>query len=436
MKRDLTRCTTRIRSGFYTIVAAQFFSSLADSALLIAAIALLQRIAAPEWMQPTLQQTFVVSYVVVAPFAGAMADAMPKGRVMLIANAIKILGCLMMLAAVHPLVAYGVVGFGAAAYSPAKYGILTEFLPPDQLVIANGWIEGTTVASIVFGFGLGGVLVSQRMSSFLSGFAFPGVGADASTAPAVAIAVIAGLYLTAAVFNLFIPDTGVDHRPPSRNPLYLAREFSHCLVVLWRDKIGQISLATTTLFWAAGATLKFVVIAWAMKSLGYDLSQATYLLAVFAIGIGIGASAAARLVSLRRAVGVLPVGAATGLILISMIFAKTLPVTVLLLIFIGACAGFLAVPMNALLQHRGHILVGAGHSIAVQNFNENLGILTLAGLYAFLVQQGISVNRIVVIFGLFVTGVMLLVIWRFQRHGPGELLHLIAEESPSLPRRD
>ncbi len=418
-----------MKAGFYTIMAAQFFSSLADNALLIAAIRLLQELREPDWMQPSLQQSFVVSYVVLAPLVGAFADSMPKGKVMLITNAIKVVGCILMLFSVHPLLAYAVVGFGAAAYSPAKYGILTELLPPHQLVVANGWIEGTTVGSIILGVLLGGVLVSHKVSDVLLGFDFPALDTGINTPPEAAICVIGLLYVIAAIINGFIPDTGVDHRVPSKNPFYLIREFTHCVSLLWRDKLGQISLATTTLFWGAGATLKFIVLAWAAKSLGYDLSQASYLQGVVAVGIALGAVLAARYVSLRAAVSVLPIGTAMGLIVITMIFVNQLPLAIILMVAIGACGGFFVVPMNALLQHRGHVLMGAGHSIAVQNFNENIGILVMVGLYTLMVQQGVSVNRAVVLFGLFLSSAMLLVMWRHQHNqSKGDSLHLIAAD--------
>ena len=423
-----------MKAGFYTIMAAQFFSSLADNALLIAAIALLQQLHEPEWMTPALQQCFVVSYVVLAPLVGAFADSMAKGRVMLITNTIKVVGCLMMLAFVHPLIAYAVVGFGAAAYSPAKYGILTELLPPHQLVIANGWIEGTTVGSIILGVLVGGLLISEKVSTMMLGFDIPQIDTGINTPPQAAICVIAVFYIIAAIFNWFIPDTGVDRRVPSKNPFYLIREFSHCVVLLWRDKLGQISLATTTLFWGAGATLKFIVLAWAAKALGFDLSQASYLQGVVAVGIALGAVIAAKFITLRKSVNVLPIGVAMGLIVITMIFVTKLPVAVAPMIAIGACAGFFVVPMNALLQHRGHVLMGAGHSIAVQNFNENIGILVMVGLYALMIREGISVNRAIIMFGVFMSSAMLLVLWRHMHNqSQGDSLRLIADESDHRP---
>ncbi|HLF38928.1 MAG TPA: lysophospholipid transporter LplT [Burkholderiales bacterium] len=410
--------------GFYIIMTAQFFSSLADNALLIAAIALLIQMAAPEWMTPLLKFFFTVSYVAFAAFVGAFADSMPKGRVMFITNLVKIAGCLLLfLFAWLPesgesfyravLLAYSVVGLGAAAYSPAKYGILTEYLPHQKLVIANGWIEGLTVASIILGTVLGGVLIDPGVSARLLAIDLPRIDTGIDSGPEAAVLVIVVFYVIAAIFNLYIPRTGVDHRAPSRNPLFLVHEFAHCLRLLWTDKLGQISLATTTLFWGAGATLQFIVIKWAETALGYTLSQATVLQGIFAVGIAAGALIAARFVPLNRAVNVVPVGIAMGLIVIIMIFVRNVTVAIPLMVLLGALAGFFVVPMNALLQHRGHILMGAGHSIAVQNFNENLSILVMLGVYALLIWLNLSIYTVIVLFGVFVAVTMALV---RQRH--------------------
>jgi len=410
-------------------MAAQFFSSLADNALLVAAIALLHELREPAWMTPVLKQTFVLSYVILAPLAGAFADSMPKGRVMLITNTVKFVGCVLMLLAVHPLLAYAIVGLGAAGYSPAKYGILTELLPPGQLVTANGWLEGTTVGSIILGVLLGGALITPKIAASLLAFDMPMVDTPIDTPPQAAIAAIMGLYLVAATFNFFIPRTGVDHRMSSRNPVYLVREFSHCVVLLWKDRLGQISLATTTLFWGAGATLQFVVIDWASHTFGMNLAQAAMMQGVVVFGVILGAALASKFVTLRGAVKVLPIGALMGVVVIAMIFVRHMPTALVLMVAIGTCAGFFVVPMNALLQHRGHVLMGAGHSIAVQNFNENIGILVMVGLYALMVRSGISVNNAVVIFGLFVASAMLLVIWRHRlNQKQSDSIHLIQAE--------
>jgi MFS family permease len=418
-----------MKAGFYIIMAAQFFSSLADNALLVAAIQMLRDLDSPAWMTPALKQCFVISYVLLAPLVGAFADSMPKGRVMLITNGVKVAGCSLMLFTLHPLLAYAVVGLGAAAYSPAKYGILTELLPARQLVVANGWIEGTTVASIILGVLLGGVLISGPISSALLAIDIPRIDTGVETPPQAAIVVIMGAYVIAGLLNFYIPNTGVDHRTPSKNPIFLIGEFGHCCALLWRDKLGQISLATTTLFWGAGATLQFIVIDWAASHLCYNLSRASYLQGVVAIGIALGAVAAARFVSLRNAVKVLPLGVLMGLAIIGMIYVQFLETSVILMTAIGVLAGFFVVPMNAMLQHRGHVLMGAGHSIAVQNFNENIGVLVMLAFYALLVFLGVSTNQVIVLFGLFVAGMMLLVMWRHRVNlAAGDLMHLIATE--------
>ena len=398
-----------MKRGFYTIMAAQFFSSLADNALLIAAIGLLIEMHAPDWMKPLLKLFFTVSYVLLAPFVGALADALPKGRVMFATNLVKIIGCLLMFFAIHPLLAYAVVGFGAAAYSPAKYGILTELLPPEKLVAANGWIEGTTVASIILGTVLGGALISPSIAGALLSFDLPMIDTGIDTPAESAIVVIAVFYAIASAFNLGIPDTGARYPRQAGNPFTLVREFFGCCRVLWRDKLGQISLAVTTLFWGAGATLQFIVLDWARHALGLPLNRAAILQGVVALGIAIGAMLAARMVRLRDSLRVLPVGVAMGLMVPLMTLVSSELLAFPLLVLVGAMAGFFVVPMNALLQHRGHVLMSAGHSIAVQNFNENLNILLMLGLYSLLLRLELRVNVVIVLFGAFVALTMLAV---------------------------
>ncbi|MFT4102109.1 MAG: lysophospholipid transporter LplT [Burkholderiaceae bacterium] len=391
-----------MKPGFYTVMAAQFFSSLADNALLIAAIQLLVELHAPDWIKPMLKLFFTVSYVVLAPFVGAFADSMPKGRVMFVTNTIKIAGCLLMFFTVHPLLAYAVVGFGAAAYSPAKYGILTEMLPPEKLVAANGWIEGTTVTSIILGTVLGGALISPKVSSYLLGVDLPVIDLGVDSAAESAILVILVMYVIAALFNLRIPDTGARYPHQQVNPFKLITEFARCFRVLWRDKLGQISLAVTTLLWGVGATLQFIVLDWAKRTLHMPLSRAAVLQGVVAIGLALGAVLAARWIPLRRSLRVLPFGIAMGLVVPMMTLVTTLEFAYPLLIVIGGMAGFFLVPMNALLQHRGHVLMSAGHSIAVQNFNENISVLLMLALYAGLVKLDLAVNTVIVLFGAFV----------------------------------
>jgi MFS transporter, LPLT family, lysophospholipid transporter len=402
--------------GFYTILAAQFFSALADNALLFAAIALLAQIKAPDWQTPVLQQFFVFAYIVLAPFVGPFADSLPKGRVMFISNAVKFTGCLSMLVGLHPLYAYGIVGIGAAMYSPAKYGILTEYLPAGQLVKANGWMEGLTVGAIILGAIIGGLMVGPHLAPWmfhnLAGFGHP---YWVNTAAEVAMVLVLVLYVVAALVNLYIPRVAIDHKLPKKTPLYILHDFWHSFRLLWRDPLGQVSLAVTTLFWGAGVTLRLIVLSWAAIALNFDLEKATQLTAVTAVGIAIGSVLAARFVSLQRAVKVLPVGIMMGLAVISMMFITTWQGAVVMLVLVGAMGGFFVVPMNALLQHRGHLLMGAGHSIAVQNFNENISILVMLGVYALLIRAGLDINAIIVLFGLLVAGPMYL-LWHIHGH--------------------
>jgi len=390
-------------------MAAQFFSSLADNALLVAAIALLLQADSPSWLTPYLKFFFVISYVVLAPYVGPFADRLPKGVVMLLSNTVKIMGCATMLLEINPLAAYALVGLGAAAYSPAKYGILTEYLPHSKLVIANGWIEGLTVVSIILGTVLGGVLIHDRVSHVLLEFDIPRLETGIDTPAEAAISIIAFVYVIAAIFNLYIPRTGVAMKPLPAHPLESLSDFAGCVRSLWRDKLGRISLAVTTLFWGAGATLE-----WSRAALGYDLSRASMLQGVCALGIALGAVAAASRVRLDHSVKVIPLGIAMGLIVILMDVVHSVWLAVPLIILIGALAGFFVVPMNALLQHRGHHLVGAGRSIAVQNFNENASILVMIATYSLLIAAGISIYWVIALFGLFVAGTMTLVQYWFR----------------------
>jgi len=398
-----------MKRGFYTIMAAQFFSSLADNALFVAAVELLRTSGAPKWQPAALVPMFALFYVVLAPFVGAFADAQPKGKVMFVSNAIKVVGCLMMLFGTHPLMAYAIVGLGAAAYSPAKYGILTELLPSSQLVKANGWIEGLTIASIILGVLLGGQLVGYVISSKLLAIDLPFIGTSIDTPPEAAIGVLIFLYLIAAWFNTRIPSTGVEMRPMPRNKFELLPDFWSCNSALWRDKLGQISLATTTLFWGVSGNLRYIVLAWAAAALGYSTTQASSLVGVVAIGTAVGAVVASMKMRLDQATSVIPLGIGMGLLVILMVFIDNVWVAAPFLILLGGIGGFLVVPMNALLQHRGHNLMGAGRSIAVQNFNEQACILALGAGYTFSTAMGLSAFGAITIFGLVVAGFMYII---------------------------
>lgn len=394
-----------MKKGFSTIMSAQFFSSLADNALLVAAVELLRQGNAPAWQVPALAPMFALFYVILAPFVGAFADAIPKGRVMFISNSIKVVGCLMMLFGSHPLLAYAVVGLGAAAYSPAKYGILTELLPPSQLVKGNGWIEGLTVASIVLGIVLGGLLIGPKVSPVLLGIDLPLLSTGIDTPPEAAISSIVFLYMIAALFNLYIPRTDAPLQPMD-GALALIRDFSSCNSRLWSDKLGQISLATTTLLWGVFGNLRLIVFAWAAAALGYTTAQASNLAGVVVIGSVLGAVTASMTMKLDRATSVIPTAICVGFLMIGLVFIDSLKTAIPFLVVMGAICGFLIVPMNALLQHRGHNLMGAGRSIAVQNFNEQACILGLGAFYVGMTKMGLSVFGAITVLGLLVAGTM------------------------------
>jgi len=409
-------------------MGAQFFSSLADNALFISAIALIQLLEGPSWMTPMVKWGFAVSYVVLAAFVGAFADSMPKGRVMFITNTIKIVGCFVIFFydAVSLsgntefwVVFYGymIVGVGAAMYSPAKYGILTELLPPDQLVKGNGWIEGLTVLSIILGTVVGGLLISPKVSAALLSLDFAQFHSGIDTAPEAAILIIAVFYAIAAILNLNIPDTGARYAKQERNPIRLITDFWHCVDTLWRDKLGQISLAVTTLFWGAGATLQLIVLEWGRQQLDLRLDQASILMGITAVGTVVGSIIAGKFMTLKTALMVLPFGVAMGFAVMLMPLAFSKPAVYSLLIFVGFLGGFFVVPMNALLQHRGHLLLSAGHSIAVQNFNEQLNILFMVAAYSVMLLMGMHINTIIVIFGAVVAVLMIAIMyWNRVNH--------------------
>jgi hypothetical protein len=410
-----------MKKGFYTIIAAQFVSSLADNALLIAAIALLAVIRSPAWVTPLLQVFFTISYVVLAPFAGAFADALQKRHVMFVSNAMKAAGCLLMIAGVHPVIAYGVVGLGAAVYSPAKYGILTELLPAEKLVAANAWLESATVLSTIAGTMLGGALISHYAERFVARVHVPLIHSAAD----LAMSAVMLTYAIAAIINVGIPDTGARYPNLLKEPAALVGTFVHCFNTLWADRLAQITLWVTTLMWGAAVTLQLLVLRWADVNLGLTLSKAAVMQGVAGLGIAFGAGAAAAWVPLRASLRVLPVGVATGLVTVAMAFYSktlfpaggalhigpyTLPFYLLaaypLMVLLGSLAGFFIVPMNALLQHRGATLLTAGHSIAVQNFNQNIAVLLMLGAYALLLSAKMPVQWIIVLFGLFVSAMI------------------------------
>ncbi len=390
-------------AGFHLLIAAQFASALADNALLIVTIALLQERGLPGWWAPMLKFGFTVSYVVLAPFVGPLADAFRKARLMAWMNGVKVIGVLMLVAGLHPMLAFAVVGFGAAAYAPAKYGLITEIVPRDQLVAANGWLEVTVVCAALLGAVFGGLLVSPLvLGSLLAQAASHLLGSMPPFEPtALAISLIALLlvYAVAGLLNLGVPDSGARYPASRIHPVVLIREFRQANMMLWRDRDGGLSLCVTTIFWGFGATLQFAVLRWAAEVLELPLSQAAYLQTAVAVGVVAGAVVAGRWIPLTRAKQMLAAGVALGLMMPIVAITADLRIAVLLLAIVGALGGMMVVPLNALLQHRGCTLLSAGRSIAVQGFNENASVLGMLAIYAALTAMDLPIATLMGCFG-------------------------------------
>lgn len=362
------------------IYIAQFISALADNALLFAAIALLKSYAAPSWQIPMLQEFFVLAFILLAPFVGPFADGFPKGRVMLIANILKLLGAAAMFAGVNPLIAYGMVGIGAAAYSPAKYGILSELVSANKLVKANGLMEGSTIIAILLGAVLGGKLADISIS--------------------IALISICGCYFLAAIVNTLIPRLPIARPDTKFQPFKLAKEFFEALKLLSYNKDARFSLIGSSIFWGTGSTLRLLLVAWVPVALSMnDLSMPANLSGAVAIGIAIGAALAAKFVTLKNINRVLPAGLLIGVFIMLFAYTTHLYATIALLMLIGVSGGFYVVPLNALLQERGHETVGAGNAVAVQNFFENFCMLILVGLYIVMEKNDAPVITTAFIFG-------------------------------------
>lgn len=413
--------------GFHWIIAAQFISALADHALLIVAIALLSAQGLPGWWAPLLKLGFNASYVVLAPLMGALADAVPKGRLMGWMNTVKALATVGLLAGIHPVLAFTVAGLGAAGYAPAKYGLITELVPPRQLVRANGWIEVSVVCAALLGAGLGGYLVSASWLQGAPAQAWQALGAGTGLALlagqplGLSVAALAALYLLAGLFNLAVPASQARYPASAIHPIALCRDFWRAHLRLWGDREGgRLSLSVTTLFWGVGAALQFIVLRWAQDLLGLDLSQAAYLQATVAVGVVAGALAAARWVPLRRARRMLWAGVALGGMMVLMAQVHQLPLAVALLGVAGAMGGLMVVPLNALLQHRGHVLLSAGRSVAVQGFNENASVLALVGVYALLTGANWPVQRIMGLLGAAIALAIGLLAWQEARTRAGD----------------
>lgn len=386
--------------GMIAVLGAQFLSAMADNALLFGALAMLKSGHYPDWTTPLLQEFFVGAYILLAPFAGPIADSFPKGRVMLLANGLKLAGALGMASGANPFMAYGLVGVGAAIYSPAKYGILSELTSPALLVKANGLMESSTIAAILIGAVAGGVLADWNVAGTL-----------------IAVAVCYGL---ATFINLFIPRIAPARPVASFAPVALLRGFFNAARSLARNPDTRFSVIGTSLFWSAGSTMRLLLIAWVPVALGVVTNSMPAMLnAATAVGIVIGAVLASRFITLERADRALPAGVLIGAALCLMAATQSTTVAFTLMVVIGACGGFFVVPLNALLQERGHESVGSGNAIAFQNFWENVMMLLMIGVYTLAVRAGVSVQVTALVFGAGLSLAIALLWWRRAVHNHG-----------------
>ncbi|HDW5116552.1 lysophospholipid transporter LplT [Salmonella enterica] len=380
--------------GMLSVIVAQFLSAFGDNALLFATLALLKAQFYPDWSQPVLQMVFVGAYILFAPFVGQIADSFAKGRVMMVANGLKLAGAAGICLGVNPFVGYTLVGIGAAAYSPAKYGILGELTTGDKLVKANGLMEASTIAAILLGSVAGGVLADWHVIAALVACALAYAGAVAA--------------------NLFIPKLVAARPGQSWRLSAMTRSFFCACVVLWRNGETRFSLVGTGLFWGAGVTLRFLLVLWVPVALGItDNATPTYLNAMVAVGIVVGAGAAAKLVTLETVSRCMPAGILIGVVVAIFSLQHALLPAYALLLLIGMLGGFFVVPLNALLQERGKKSVGAGNAIAVQNLGENSAMLLMLGLYSLAVLVGVPAVAIGIGFGvLFALAIAALWIWQ------------------------
>ncbi len=402
--------------GFGLVIGAQFASALADNALLIVAIALLNQQGFAAWWAPLLKFGFMLAYVLLAPWVGPLADAFAKGHVMAAMNLVKIAGLALLACGLHPVAALGVIGLGAAAYAPAKYGLITELAAPEALVKANGWIEISVVSAALLGAVLGGLLVSPLWveSALAAWWDTHDLPADKLTGSLAALLL---LYALSSLLNAGIPDSGQRQRSVAHDPLTLVLEFRAANRLLWRDREGGLSLAATTLFWGVGATLQFAVLRWAGEALSLPLSQAAYLQAAVAVGVIGGAAAAGRWLALHQARHGLWAGIALGLLMPVVAQIDQVITAALVLALVGAVGGAMVVPLNALLQHRGALLLSAGRSVAVQGFNENLSVLLMLAAYAGCEAAGLPIAWTLSGLGLGVAAAIAALIAQARRRG-------------------
>ncbi|MEI7739804.1 MAG: lysophospholipid transporter LplT [Betaproteobacteria bacterium] len=395
---------------FFILLITQFIVGIADNALIIVVIAQLQEQSFPNWWIPILKVVFTVAYVLFAPFVGHISDISPKRRVMLGATILKIVACLFLLFNIHPFICLLIAGLGASVYSPAKYGLATEMVDLSKLVKANAWLEVSTVLASIFGFLVGGYLVSDFVRGSSVSLKMEDLLLTHSSLQ-LSISVLLMLLAFASVLTLYLPISGFLKPKDQHSSSDLLKEFQQSLILFWRDDSGRVSLCVTTLFWGVGATMQLLILVWAQEKLGFSLSQASYFQISGALGMVIGAVIAASTINVSGAIKLTKLGIIIGLMMLAMTLVNDMWVASFLMATVGLVCALLVVPFNALLQHRGKEILFPGQSIAVQNFCENTSVLLLSLAYSFLLAMGLSLNQLLSFFGIFIVLIILLIIF-------------------------
>jgi LPLT family lysophospholipid transporter-like MFS transporter len=376
----------KTKQALIAVYTTQFCSAFADNALLITAIALLKSMDHSQQI-PWLQAVFVLPFVLLAPFVGVFADSLPKGRVMMLGNGLKLLGALALVFDTDPLWGYALVGIGAALYSPAKYGILSQLVNSDRLVKANAWMEGSTLVAILLGVVVGGLLADWSIEASLI--------------------LLVMIYALAALINTLIPQLKAERPYQGESPWLLITLFAQEVNALWKHPQARTTLIGTSAFWATGSTLRLMLFAWVPVALLVEDNQLpATLMGMVSIGIMIGAGLAAWRLKHTQLNLALWGGLLLSPLLFALAYTNQISVAVALLIAIGIAGGWFIVPLNAALQHHGKAHMGTGRALAVQNLWENIAMFGAVSLYG-LVLGSVDVISLILLLSILLGAILI-----------------------------
>jgi LPLT family lysophospholipid transporter-like MFS transporter len=353
-----------MNKSFSALLIAQFLSAFADNAILFTVIALVMHEQnSASWYIPALQSSFLIAFVIFAPWVGTLADNYPKARILMAANLLKACGAVLLLLNVEPLIAYAIVGSGAAIYSPAKYGVLPELVNHDALVKANSWIEGSTILAILLGMVIGATVADASIQNALIG--------------------TIGLFLLSAYITTFLNSKSVKIAPQCG----FFSQISQFLIL----PRARFVILGGALFWASAATLRVILVAWSPLVLElHSATEIAQLTLFLAVGIIIGSAIVPRLIPLEHLQRARFAAYGMALLIITLSFTDTIWAARGVLLLIGMMGGMFIVPINAALQELGKQSIGSGRAIALQGFFQNIAMLFAVGSYSFAAAQQIS----------------------------------------------